>query len=394
MSTINLDIFTDVFTDSDTFEQDLNHGPPLTIKWGADPSAPDLHLGHYVILNQLSKLQTLGHHVQFIIGDFTARIGDPTGKSATRKPLTETDVNTHSETYLTQVFNVLDESKTTVFYNSSWLNALTPMDLVTLCAKHTVARMLERDDFSKRFSQHSPIGIHEFLYPLLQGYDSVHLKNNIEIGGTDQTFNLLVGRHLQKDAGIAPQSVLTLPILEGLDGVQKMSKSLNNHIGMLDSPNDMFGKCMSIPDTLIDRYFYLATNASDSTIQTIQARLQSSENPRNIKLDLAQAIVSQFHSTAIATKAKAHFIHVFSNQEMPDDIPEVPVQLGTDIQLCSFIVDRQLASSKKDARRLILQGAVSINSEKIINPNHLFRVTEPLTIKVGKRKFLKLVCNR
>lgn len=392
MSKLRLDAFSDIFTDSDTFESELKNGPSKTIKWGADPSAPDLHLGHCVILNQLAKLQNFGHHVQFVIGDFTAQIGDPTGKSETRKPLSKADVKTNAETYLNQVFKVLDKSKTTVYYNSSWLNALTSIEIIGLCAKQTVARMLERDDFSKRFSQHSPIGIHEFLYPLFQGYDSVHLKSDVEIGGTDQTFNLLIGRQLQKDAGISPQSVLTVPILEGLDGTQKMSKSLNNHIGILDEPNDMFGKCMSIPDALIERYFLLGTNAPDTLIHSIQKRLQSDENPRNIKLDLAKTIVTQFHCSTLAESAEKHFIQVFSKQEIPSNIPEKIGQKGQSFTLVSLLVDYELAPSKKEARRLIQQGAVSINSEKITNPSQLITLTEDFTIKVGKRMFLKLVC--
>ena len=287
MTNINFDLFVDIISDDDIKSQ-LTGKKPLTIKWGADPSAPDLHLGHFVILNQLGILQKLGHKIIFIIGDFTARIGDPTGKSATRKPLSEEDVKKNSETYLNQVFKVLDPKKTTVVYNSSWLNQLSPTDIITLCSKYTVARMIERDDFSKRFQNNTPIGVHEFLYPLMQGYDSVHLKNDIEIGGTDQKFNLLVGRHLQKESNIKPQSILTLPILEGLDGVQKMSKSLNNHIGILDSPNEMFGKCMSIPDELIIRYFTLLTELSKEDITNLQNQLNNGDNPRNIKLDLAK----------------------------------------------------------------------------------------------------------
>ena len=254
-----------------------------------------------------SILQSLGHQIIFIIGDFTARIGDPTGKSATRKSLSESDVKANSETYLHQVFKVLDETKTTVVYNSSWLNKLSPSEMVQLCSKYTVARMLERDDFSKRFKQNSPISIHEFLYPLLQGYDSVHLQNDIEIGGTDQKFNLLVGRHLQKEAGITPQSVLTLPILEGLDGVQKMSKSLNNHIGILDTPNDMFGKCMSIPDELIVRYTSLVTKATPDDIKNLEQQLKNGENPRNLKMNLAYTIIEQFHTKKDAESKRCIF---------------------------------------------------------------------------------------
>ena len=391
MSTIDLSIFEDVITDSETFATELNGGKKLRIKWGADPSAPDLHLGHFVILNQLSKLQSLGHEIVFLIGDFTAQIGDPTGKFATRKPLSSDDVKANAETYLNQVFKVLDPQKTTVVYNATWLNQLSSTDMIKLCASHTVARMLERDDFSKRFKGNIPISIHEFLYPLLQGYDSVHLKNDVEIGGTDQKFNLLVGRQLQKDAGQAPQSVLTLPILEGLDGTQKMSKSLNNHIAILDTANDMFGKCMSIPDSLILRYIFLLTSASTQEQQAIASRLEQGENPRDIKMDMAVTITQQFHSKQDALAAKDHFIQVFSNKQNPTDMPEISIPANTALTLTAFICDHQLAPSKKEARRLVDQGAVSINDTKISDPNHTFIAENDTVIKVGKRKFLKII---
>ena len=391
MTNINYALFEDIITDHDAIETFLNGTTKRRIKWGADPSAPDLHLGHFVILNQLAHFQKMGHHIIFIIGDFTARIGDPTGKSATRKPLTESDVKENATTYLRQVFKILDEKKTTVVYNSDWLNQLTPTEMITLCSKYTAARMRERDDFSKRFKGNVPISIHEFLYPLLQGYDSVHLKNDIEIGGTDQKFNLLVGRHLQKESGISPQTVLTLPILEGLDGVQKMSKSLNNHIGILDTPNEMFGKCMSIPDKLIIRYFTLLTNATTADITTIENQLSAGENPRNIKLDLATTIVNTFHSSEDAQKAKENFINVFSKKAIPNDIPEIEITNQTPLNLINFICEQQMAPSKKEARRLLEQGAISINDERISNPSHEFTPENNTIIKVGKRKFLKII---
>ncbi len=390
MPNINSALFEDIISDSD-IESLLGGSEKRTIKWGADPSAPDLHLGHYVILNQLAEFQKMGHQIIFLIGDFTARIGDPTGKLATRKPLSTEAVKQNSETYLQQVFKILNKKKTTVVYNSEWLNKLSPADIVSLCSKYTVARMLERDDFSKRFKGNTPIGIHEFLYPLLQGYDSVHLKNDIEIGGTDQKFNLLVGRHLQKESGLSPQSVLTLPILEGLDGVKKMSKSLNNHIGILDSPNDMFGKCMSIPDNLIMRYLTLLTNPTKEEITSIETQLQNGENPRNIKLKLAATIVEIFHSESLATKAKENFINVFTKKTLPDDIPEIHLKSTTEIPLIPFLCEQQLAPSKKEARRLIEQGAVSINDARITNVNHSFLPTPNTILKVGKRKFLKII---
>jgi tyrosyl-tRNA synthetase len=390
---INETLFEDIITDDPDFISALNGKKKYRIKWGADPSAPDLHLGHFVILNQLAVLQSLGHEIIFIIGDFTARIGDPTGKSTTRPSLTEADVSENAKTYLDQVFKVLNPQKTTVVYNAAWLSALSLSDTIKLCASHTVARMLERDDFSKRFNRQSPIGIHEFLYPLLQGYDSVHLKNDVEIGGTDQKFNLLVGRQLQKDAGQPPQSVLTLPILEGLDGVQKMSKSLNNHIALLDTPNDMFGKCMSIPDHLIVRYATLLTNPSPHHIQKLNQHMIQGENPRTIKLELAHAIVKQFHSLDAANNAQDNFINVFSKKALPNDMPEITIHTDAPMVLLTVLVDHALAPSKKEARRLIDQGAVSINHQKINDPHHALSPNTTSVIKVGKRKFLKIHTN-
>lgn len=364
---------------------------PLTIKFGADPSAPDLHLGHMVVLNKLAILQQMGHHVLFLIGDFTAMIGDPTGKSETRKPLTQADVSTYSETYQAQVFRILDPKKTTVVFNSAWLNVLSPQELITLSAKYTVARMLERDDFSKRFKGEKSISIHEFLYPLLQGYDSVHLKNDIEIGGTDQTFNLLMGRHLQKEYGVKPQGVITVPILEGLDGTKKMSKSLKNHIALMDTPNDIFGKCMSIPDTLIIRYFRLLTDVSPSNIDAIEDGMASGDNPKNAKVRLAKTLIARLHSNAEADKAEAEFNRIFSQKERPTAIPEI--SLNAPIRLDECLVRHQMAASKKDAVRLIKQGAVNLNGEKIKDP---FYIIDPPAdnehiLNAGKRRWLKII---
>jgi tyrosyl-tRNA synthetase len=382
-------VFDQIITDSDSFWSDLNGNRPLTIKWGADPSAPDLHLGHAVALNQLARLQELGHRVIFLIGDFTAQIGDPTGTSVTRPSLSAEAVAAHATTYMDQVFTVLNPQKTTVVYNSTWLNQLTPVDMIQLCAKMTVSRMLERDDFAKRRAANTPIGIHEFLYPLLQGYDSVHLKNDVEVGGTDQLFNLLVGRQLQKDAGIPPQSVLTLPLLEGLDGHHKMSKSLNNHIPLRDHPNDMFGKCMRIPDALIHRYYQLVTRVPADALAAIQADLDGGANPRDHKRHLAHTIVSQFHGADAADAARDRFVHVFSDKGIPQDIP---THTMTHAQpLVAFLVDQGLAPSKKEARRLMDQGAVWVNDHPISDPHHELDPHPNTIIRVGKRRFLKLI---
>jgi tyrosyl-tRNA synthetase len=362
-----------------------------TIKFGADPSAPDLHLGHMVILNKLRAFQEKGHHIIFIIGDFTAMIGDPTGKSETRKPLDEARIKENAKTYQDQLFKILDRSKTTVVYNSDWLGKLSAKDMVQLSAKYTVARMLERDDFTKRFSNNQSISIHEFLYPLLQGYDSVHLKNDIEIGGTDQTFNLLMGRHLQKESGQKPQGVITMPILEGLDGHHKMSKSLANHIGLLDSPKDMFGKLMSIPDHLIMRYFSLLTSYSTDAINDMQAAMDGGENPKNFKLKLAKTLVTQLHSSEDADTAEAEFARVFSDQEIPTDMPETTLTIPT--RLDELLVSHQMVPSKKEAHRLISQGGVSINQQKVTDPFTLVANDIESIIKAGKRRWLKVLAS-
>lgn len=364
--------------------------PGLTIKFGADPSAPDIHLGHAVILNKLSLLQQLGHRVQFLIGDFTAMIGDPTGKSQTRKALSKEDVLKNAESYKDQVFKFLDPAMTDVVYNSEWLGKMSAADVVALSSRYTVSRMLERDDFKKRFSTETPISIHEFLYPLFQGYDSVVLKSDIEVGGTDQTFNLLMGRHLQQQDNLKPQSIITFPILEGLDGVQKMSKSLNNHIGVLDEPNDMFGKVMSIPDNLILRYFRLLTQKSPEALEQMDQAIMGGANPRDAKVELGMTIVEHLHSKEAAEAAKAHFETVFAKKEIPDEMPEV--SLGAElIKLIDLMVDQGMSASKKEARRMITQGAVSINQEKVSSDE--FQDYQPVdgdVIKVGKRQFLRV----
>ena len=381
------------FSHSEIIPQDylqvLNRKKKQLIKFGADPSAPDLHLGHSVVLFQLRQFQELGHHVQFIIGDFTAKIGDPTGKSETRKPLTDTEILQNSQTYQNQVFKILDREKTTVYYNSEWLSKLTSSDMIGLAARFNVARMLERDDFEKRYKSGQSISIHEFLYPLLQGYDSVILKNDLEIGGTDQKFNLLVGRHLQRDYQInKEQAIMTMPILEGTDGVKKMSKSLNNHIGILDTPENMFGKIMSIPDNLLLTYLNLLTPKSKKEISEIRLAIMQNElNPRNIKVELGQYLVTFFHSKKASIAAYEHFKTVFSKKELPDNIPEKKVELHK--KLVDWIISENVLSSKKEVIRLINQGGISIDGVKLSDPYYCFE-KKSILLKIGKRKFFKL----
>lgn len=365
-------------------------GKKLFIKFGADPSAKDLHLGHCVVLFQLRKLQELGHHVQFIIGDFTAKIGDPTGKNETRKPLSDDDIAVNAKTYQEQVFKILEPKKTTVYYNSEWLAPLTSSDLIQLTARYNVARMMERDDFEKRYKQGQSIGIHEFLYPLLQGYDSVILKNDLEIGGTDQKFNLLVGRHLQREYNVGvEQAIMTMPILEGTDGVKKMSKSLNNHIAIQDEPHDMFGKIMSIPDELLPQYLALLTTMPSNEIQTQVLSMKNNElNPRDVKVDLGKIIVERFYSKEDAVQAYDHFQTLFKKKDVPDDIPEINIQTQTSI--ASLVMDSQLLPSKKELFRLISQGAVSLSDTKVTDGNALITENESI-LKIGKRRLYKII---
>lgn len=365
-------------------------GKKLLIKFGADPSAKDLHLGHCVVLFQLRKLQELGHHVQFIIGDFTAKIGDPTGKNETRKPLSDDDIAVNAKTYQDQVFKILDPNKTTVYYNSEWLAPLTSSDLIQLTARYNVARMMERDDFEKRYKEGLSIGIHEFLYPLLQGYDSVILKNDLEIGGTDQKFNLLVGRHLQREYNVGvEQAIMTMPILEGTDGVKKMSKSLNNHIAIQDEPHDMFGKIMSIPDELLPQYLALLTTVPSNEIQARVLAMKNLElNPRDVKVDLGKTIVERFYSKEDAVQAYDHFQTLFKKKDVPDDIPEINIQTQTTI--ASLVMDSQLLPSKKELFRLISQGAVSLSDTKVTDGNALITENESI-LKIGKRRLYKII---
>jgi tyrosyl-tRNA synthetase len=344
----------------------LAEGRPLRIKVGFDPTAPDLHLGHTVLINKLKKFQDLGHEILFLIGDFTGMIGDPTGKNATRKALTKEQVIENAKSYQEQVFKILDPEKTKVVFNSEWMDKMTPAEFVQLTAKHTVARMLERDDFSKRYKSGQSIAIHEFLYPLIQGYDSVAMKSDLELGGTDQKFNLLVGRQLQEAYGQVPQVVMTMPILEGLDGVQKMSKSLNNYIGISDAPNEMFGKIMSISDDLMWRYFELLSFRPMDEVNAWHQECKDGANPRNYKVKLAQEIIARFHDQAAAVKALEDFEAQFKRGAIPDDINEVELTaIDNGYAIALLLKDAGLTSGTSDSNRMIKQGAVKIDGEKI-----------------------------
>ena len=365
---------------------------PLRIKYGADPSAPDLHLGHTVPLRKLRQLQDLGHLVVFIIGDFTARIGDPSGKSETRPMLTEEQVQANAKTYQEQVFRILDKKKTEVRYNSEWLGSMKPEDFLKLTAQYTVARILERDDFSKRYKAGDPIGVVELLYPLMQGHDSVEIRSDIEIGGTDQKFNLLVGRELQKTDGQTPQVVMTLPLIEGLDGVQKMSKSLGNHIALEDAPREMFGKVMSIPDTMMERYYRYVAALSKEKAEKILAEIKSGAlHPREAKSRLAERIVSLFHPEKDAIKAREEFDEIFKNKGLPAEIPTIKITQKT-IDIVSLLMEAKLVASKNEARRLMEQGGVKIGHEKVTDPKAVITVGDPIVLQCGKRKFAKIVC--
>ncbi len=373
----------------------LKSGRPLRIKAGFDPTAPDLHLGHTVLLNKLRQFQELGHEAIFLIGDFTGMIGDPTGKNVTRKPLTRDEVIDNAKTYEAQIFKILDPEKTLVMFNSSWMNGMSAADLIQLAAKHTVARMLERDDFHKRYNSEQPIAIHEFLYPLIQGYDSVALKADVELGGTDQKFNLLVGRELQKHYGQAQQVVLTMPILEGLDGVQKMSKSLGNYIGIADAPDDMFGKIMSISDDLMWRYFDLLSFRPLSELQALKQEVQNGMNPRDVKFQLAEEMIARFHDTAAARRAREDFIARFQKGALPEDLPEVELVVPSEgVSIAGLLKGAGLTTSTSDALRMLEQGAVRIDGERVDDKSLQFTAPLVLVVQVGKRRVAKVTLQR
>lgn len=370
----------------------LKEGKPLKIKAGFDPTAPDLHLGHTVLINKLRAFQQLGHEVIFLIGDFTGLIGDPTGKNVTRKPLTRDEVLANAQTYKDQVFKILDPAKTRVAFNSEWMNELGAAGMIKLAARQTVARMLERDDFKKRYANNQSIAIHEFLYPLVQGWDSVALQADVEMGGTDQRFNLLMGRELQKDEGQRPQTVMMVPLLEGLDGVQKMSKSLGNYVGITDAPNDMFGKIMSISDELMWRYYDLLSFRALEDIAALKQQVAAGTNPRDVKIELAKEIIARFHDQAAAEAAHQDFIQRFSKNALPDDIPELTVSCdGESMPIANLLKEAGLVDSTSEAIRMIKQGAVKLNGDTKVEDTKLdISKGSEAIYQVGKRKFAKI----
>jgi len=373
------------------FVEKLKSGRPLRIKAGFDPTAPDLHLGHTVLINKLRQLQELGHHVVFLIGDFTGLIGDPTGKNATRPPLTREQVADNAKTYQAQVFKILDAGRTEIAFNSTWMDKLSSAEMIRLAARYNVARMLERDDFGKRYKSGQSIAIHEFLYPLVQGYDSVALKSDLELGGTDQKFNLLVGRELQKDYGQPSQCILTMPLLEGLDGVNKMSKSLGNYVGIAESPEQIFGKLMSISDELMWRYIELLSFESLATIRKWKQEVEAGRNPRDIKVGFAQEIVARFHDSAAAQKALADFEARFKQGEVPEDLVETPLSTGPEPILLSQVLKQAgLTASTSEAMRMIEQGGVKLDGEKVSDKARKLAPGGPYVLQVGKRKFAKV----
>lgn len=369
----------------------LKKGHPLRVKAGFDPTAPDLHLGHTVLINKLRQFQELGHEVMFLIGDFTGMIGDPTGKNVTRKPLSRDDVIENARTYEQQIYKILDPEKTLVMFNSSWMGAMSAADLIQLAAKHTVARMLERDDFSKRYGSGQPIAIHEFLYPLIQGYDSVAMKADVELGGTDQKFNLLVGRELQKHYGQPPQVVLTMPILEGLDGVQKMSKSLGNYIGIAEPPNEMFGKIMSVSDDLMWRYIELLSFQPLATVRAWKREVDEGRNPRDIKVGFAQEIIARFHGQAAAEAALRDFEARFREGAIPDDIPEYMLETPAGgLPIPQLLKAAGLVPSTSEALRQIAGGGVRLDGEKVTDKGLALAKGSTVVAQVGKRRFARV----
>lgn len=369
-------------------EERLGTGRALRIKAGFDPTAPDLHLGHTVLINKLRQFQELGHEVMFLIGDFTGMIGDPTGKNKTRKPLSHEQVIENAKTYEEQIYKILDPLKTRLCFNSEWMNDMDAASLIQLAAKHTVARMLERDDFQKRYREGQPIAIHEFLYPIVQGYDSVMIRSDIELGGTDQKFNLLVGRELQKHYGQPPQVIITMPILEGVDGVQKMSKSLGNYVGITDPPDEMFGKIMSVSDELMWRYFELLSFRATSEVESLKHDVEQGANPRDVKFQLALEIVARFHSHELAGRAKKHFVEQFQKGAIPRDIRKVSVQAPDgEMPIPNVLKEAGLVSSTNEARRMIKQGAVRIEGQRVSDVELKIGVGTTQVYRVGKRRF-------
>jgi tyrosyl-tRNA synthetase len=381
---------TEEITKLEELEQRLKQDQPLRVKVGFDPTAPDLHIGHTVVINKMRQFQDLGHTVIFLIGDFTGLIGDPTGKNITRKPLTPEQVKENADTYAEQVFKILDREKTEIRFNSEWLNKLGSVGMIRLASRYTVARMLERDDFEARYKNNQPIAIHEFLYPLSQGYDSVALKCDVEMGGTDQKFNLHVGRHLQQHYGQPPQVIITLPLLEGLDGVQKMSKSMDNYVGITEPPEEMFGKLMSISDELMWRYFDLLSFRSNEELQSLKSAVEGGRNPRDVKFLLCEEIIERFHDREAAVAARETFIARFQQGQMPEDIPEKTLETGGDgIGIAAALSQCGLTSSNSEAFRMIQQGGVRIDGEKVSDRSLRLEAGFEGILQVGKRKFCK-----
>ncbi len=381
---------TDEILKAEELEAKLKKGKPLRIKAGFDPTAPDLHVGHTVLINKMRQFQDLGHEVIFLIGDFTGMIGDPSGKNKTRPVLTPEEVEANAATYKKQIFKILDPERTEIRFNSEWMNKLGAVGLAQLASQYTLARMLERDDFSKRFAAEQPIALHEFLYPLVQGYDSVALQADVELGGTDQKFNLLMGRHLQTGAGQEPQVILTVPLLEGLDGVQKMSKSLGNYIGIEEAPGEIFGKVMSISDDLMWRYFDLLSFRSNQEIADFKQSIDEGRNPRDVKFELAKELVARFHDEKSAQAAQDEFVSRFQKGAMPDEVPEKSIAIEDTIGIAALLTQAGLTSSNSDAFRMIKQGAVKIDGEKVADRGLAMEPGFSGVLQVGKRKFCKV----
>ncbi|PLX71954.1 MAG: tyrosine--tRNA ligase [Azoarcus sp.] len=369
----------------------LKSGRPLRVKAGFDPTAPDLHLGHTVLINKLRHFQELGHQVMFLIGDFTGMIGDPSGKNSTRPPLSREQILENAKTYQEQVFKILDPERTEICFNSAWMEGLGSAGMIRLAAQQTVARMLEREDFSKRYANNQPIAIHEFLYPLCQGYDSVAMKADVELGGTDQRFNLLMGRELQKSHGQSPQCVVMMPLLEGLDGVNKMSKSLGNYIGIAEAPKEIFGKTMSVSDTLMWRYFDLLSFRSTADIAGLRRSIDEGRNPRDVKVMLAQELVARFHGQQAAEDALSDFEARFQRNAIPDDLPEVRVVVGEGLPVFQVVKQAGLTGTTSEAMRMIDQGAVRLNGERVADKGLVLLAGETVVLQVGKRKFAAVV---
>jgi tyrosyl-tRNA synthetase len=373
-------------------EKSLKTSKPLNIKLGCDPSRPDLHIGHSVVLRKLAQFQSLGHQAILIVGDFTGMIGDPSGRNATRPALSLEQTRINGESYFQQASKILDKDKTKIVYNSDWLSKMSFEDVIKLASKYTVARMIERDDFTKRFKAGEPISVHEFLYPLAQAMDSVAIESDVELGGTDQKFNLLVGRDIQREYGLEPQIIITMPLLVGIDGVEKMSKSLDNYIGITDEPSQIYGRTLSIPDNLIYTYFELATNVSGQRLEEIKLALSDEKtNPRDLKRELARTLVEMYHDKEAALNAEKEFDNIFINKGFPDEIDEFPIGDNKELNILDLIILVNFAPSKAEARRLVLQGGVSIDGEKISDIQKTVFLQKGMILKVGKRKFIKLI---